>query len=154
MTHDNKLQVEAIKRGTVIDHIPVQVGFKLLTLFKLTATDQRITIGLNLPSNHLGRKDLLKIENIFLTEQQANQLAIYATQATVNQINDYAVVRKLVPSLPERIDGVLTCQNSNCISCSEPVTSSFSVKQRDGDAPLKCKYCEKEFERQAVLADR
>ncbi|MDN6652398.1 MAG: aspartate carbamoyltransferase regulatory subunit, partial [Enterobacterales bacterium] len=22
MTHDNKLQVEAIKRGTVIDHIP------------------------------------------------------------------------------------------------------------------------------------
>ncbi|VEB92986.1 aspartate carbamoyltransferase regulatory subunit [Citrobacter koseri] len=34
MTHDNKLQVEAIKRGTVIDHIPAQVGFKLLTLFK------------------------------------------------------------------------------------------------------------------------
>ena len=29
MTHDNKLQVEAIKRGTVIDHIPAQVGFKL-----------------------------------------------------------------------------------------------------------------------------
>ena len=50
MTHDNKLQVEAIKRGTVIDHIPAQVGFKLLTLFKLTETDQRITIGLNLPS--------------------------------------------------------------------------------------------------------
>ena len=51
MTHDNKLQVEAIKCGTVIDHIPAQIGFKLLTLFKLTATDQRITIGLNLPSN-------------------------------------------------------------------------------------------------------
>lgn len=49
MTHDNKLQVEAIKCGTVIDHIPAQVGFKLLSLFKLTETDQRITIGLNLP---------------------------------------------------------------------------------------------------------
>jgi hypothetical protein len=36
------------KIGTVIDHIPAQVGFKLLTLFKLTETDQRITIGLNL----------------------------------------------------------------------------------------------------------
>ena len=36
MTHDNKLQVEAIKRGTVIDHIPAQIGFKLLSLFKLT----------------------------------------------------------------------------------------------------------------------
>ena len=38
MTHDNKLQVEAIKRGTVIDHIPAQIGFKLLSLFKLTET--------------------------------------------------------------------------------------------------------------------
>ena len=61
MTHDNKLQVEAIKRGTVIDHIPAQVGFKLLSLFRLTETDQRITIGLNLPSGELGRKDLIKI---------------------------------------------------------------------------------------------
>ncbi|MDP1309629.1 aspartate carbamoyltransferase regulatory subunit, partial [Klebsiella pneumoniae] len=45
MTHDNKLQVEAIKRGTVIDHIQAHVGFKLLTLIKLTETDQLITIG-------------------------------------------------------------------------------------------------------------
>lgn len=151
MTHDNKLQVEAIKRGTVIDHIPAQVGFKLLTLFKLTATDQRVTVGLNLPSNHLGRKDLIKIENVFLTDEQANQLAMYAPQATVNQIDNYDVVRKMRPQLPERIDGVLTCPNSNCISRSEPVSSSFSVKQRGDDVQLKCQYCEKEFERQAVL---
>lgn len=78
MTHDNKLQVEAIKCGTVIDHIPAQVGFKLLSLFKLTETDQRITIGLNLPSGEMGRKDLIKIENTFLTDEQVNQLALYA----------------------------------------------------------------------------
>ncbi len=58
MTHDNKLQVEAIKCGTVIDHIPAQVGFKLLSLFKLTETDQRITIGLNLPSGEMGAERL------------------------------------------------------------------------------------------------
>lgn len=78
MTHDNKLQVEAIKRGTVIDHIPAQIGFKLLSLFKLTETDQRITIGLNLPSGEMGRKDLIKIENTFLSEDQVDQLALYA----------------------------------------------------------------------------
>lgn len=94
MTHDNKLQVEAIKRGTVIDHIPAQVGFKLLTLFKLTETDQRITIGLNLPSGEMGRKDLIKIENTFLTDEQVNQLSLYAPQATVNRIDDYEVVGK------------------------------------------------------------
>ncbi|NHX33263.1 aspartate carbamoyltransferase regulatory subunit, partial [Escherichia coli] len=26
MTHDHKLQVEAISHGTVIDHIPAQIG--------------------------------------------------------------------------------------------------------------------------------
>ncbi len=116
MTHDNKLQVEAIKRGTVIDHIPAQIGFKLLSLFKLTETDQRITIGLNLPSGEMGRKDLIKIENTFLSEDQVDQLALYAPQATVNRIDNYEVVGKSRPSLPERIDNVLVCPNSNCIS--------------------------------------
>ena len=115
MTHDNKLQVEAIKRGTVIDHIPAQIGFKLLSLFKLTETDQRITIGLNLPSGEMGRKDLIKIENTFLSEDQVDQLALYAPQATVNRIDNYEVVGKSRPSLPERIDNVLVCPNSNCI---------------------------------------
>ncbi len=153
MTHDNKLQVEAIKRGTVIDHIPAQVGFRLLTLFKLTETEQRVTVGLNLPSGAMGRKDIIKIENTFLTDEQVDQLALYAPQATVNRIDDYEVVGKSHPKLPERIDAVLICPNSNCISHAEPVNSSFSVKKRPGDIALKCKYCEKEFSHQVVLAN-
>ena len=153
MTHDNKLQVEAIKRGTVIDHIPALVGFKLLTLFQLTETDQRITIGLNLPSKEQGRKDLIKIENTFLTDEQVNQLALYAPQATVNRIDEYEVVGKSKPSLPSRIDKVLVCPNTNCISRSEPVHSSFAVKKIDESISLKCKYCEKEFSHYVVLAD-
>ena len=74
MTQDHKLLVEAIKCGTVIDHIPANVGFKLLSFFRLTETDSRITIGLNLPSNNMGRKDLIKLEDTFLTPEQANQL--------------------------------------------------------------------------------
>lgn len=151
MTHDNKLQVEAIKRGTVIDHIPAQVGFKLLSLFRLTETDQRITIGLNLPSGELGRKDLIKIENTFLTEDQINQLAVYAPHATVNRIDDYEVVAKIAPTLPERIERVVTCPNGNCISRSEPVFSSFAVKKRDAEVVLTCKYCEKAFAHHVVL---
>ncbi len=151
MTHDNKLQVEAIKCGTVIDHIPAQIGFKLLKLFKLTETDQRITIGLNLPSRELIRKDLIKIENTFLTEQQANQLAMYAPKATVNRIDNYEVVHKHTLSLPDRIDDILICPNSNCISRSESVSSSFAVQKHRQDVHLKCKYCEKEFEHQAVI---
>lgn len=153
MTHDNKLQVEAIKCGTVIDHIPAQIGFKLLTLFRLTETDQRITIGLNLPSGAMERKDLIKIENTFLTDDQVNQLALYAPDATVNHIDNYEVVGKSRPTLPERIEGVLICPNSNCISHAEPVASSFSVKKREQGIVLKCRFCEKAFSHTVVLAN-
>lgn len=151
MTQDHQLQVEAIKCGTVIDHIPAHIGFKLLSLFKLTETDQRITIGLNLPSNHLGKKDLIKIENTFLTAQQANQLAMYAPNATINNIENYVVVKKMQINLPDRIDSILVCPNSNCISHNEPVNSSFYVMSEKDDVMLRCKYCEKEFDRQAVI---
>ena len=151
MTHDHKLQVEAISHGTVIDHIPAQIGFKLLKLFKLTKTDERITIGLNLPSSNLGKKDIIKIENTFLTPEQANQLAMYAPEATVNRIEDYQVVEKLELTLPQYIDNVLICPNSNCISRNEPVSSSFRVKKIGKEVALTCKFCEKEFDRDAVI---
>ncbi len=99
----------------------------------------------------MGRKDLIKIENTYLTEDQINQLAFYAPHATVNRIDDYEVVAKIAPALPDRIDRVLTCPNSNCISRSEPVFSSFAVKHRADEVHLKCKYCEKEFARHVVL---
>jgi len=60
-------------------------------------------------------------------------------------------VRKLTLSLPHHIDCVLTCPNGNCISRSEPVPSSFSVKSRADAVHLQCRYCEKEFEHQVVL---
>lgn len=152
MTQDNKFQIEAICYGTVIDHIPTQVGMRLFSLFKLIAIDERITIGLNLPSNQQGKKDLIKLENIFLTEEQTKQLAIYAPHSTVNNIDNYDVVRKQTLSLPECIDGVLICLNSNCISRSELVASGFTVKVHNQQVVyLQCKYCEKEFKYHAVI---
>lgn len=151
MTQTNKRQVEAIKCGTVIDHIPAHSGFKILTLFRLTETDQRVTIGLNLPSGTQGRKDLIKIENTFLTAEQIDQLAIYAPDATVNHIEAYQVVRKHTPTLPEYVIGVLRCPNSKCISRSEPVASRFKVLGDKDAVHLQCHYCEKVFERQALL---
>ncbi|MCG6336568.1 aspartate carbamoyltransferase regulatory subunit, partial [Vibrio alginolyticus] len=110
----------------------------------------RVTIGLNLPSSALGHKDLLKIENVFISEEQANKLALYAPHATVNQIENYEVVKKLALELPERINNVFACPNSNCISHNEPVESSFRIFEKANDIRLKCKYCEKVFSREIV----
>ncbi|QCI19931.1 MAG: aspartate carbamoyltransferase regulatory subunit [Buchnera aphidicola (Brevicoryne brassicae)] len=149
----NKLQVEAIRSGSVIDHIPAHIGFKLLSLFRFTETEKRITIGLNLPSKKLGKKDIIKIENTFLSDDQINQLAIYAPHATVNYINEYNLVGKTFPTLPKKIDRILICPNSNCVSHHNFITSSFIFKKNKfSNMDLKCKYCEKEFPKNIVLS--
>ncbi len=72
----------------MIDHIPAHLGIKILKLFKLHKTEQRITMGLNLPSSALGNKDLIKIENIFLTKGTSQSIGSVRPQATVNQLKN------------------------------------------------------------------
>lgn len=139
-----KLQVEAIQYGSVIDHIPVQQGIKILKFFKFTQTNEKITVGLNLPTNSSNRKDLVKIENMFISDEQANQLALFAPNATINQIKDFKVINKFKVQLPSAFIGVLSCPNSNCISHNEPVDTKFYVNNNSA-LKLKCHYCEKTF---------
>lgn len=150
MVKATKLQVEAIRNGSVIDHIPANLGIKILSLFKLLNTQQRITIGLNLPSSALGSKDLIKIENVYLDEEQASKLALYAPKATVNQIEEYKVVNKLMLTLPQKVMGIFNCPNSNCISHGEPIESQFHVQLKQEIVQLKCHYCEKVFDREIM----
>ncbi|MFH0257439.1 aspartate carbamoyltransferase regulatory subunit [Vibrio rumoiensis] len=150
MSKQYQLQVEAIKNGTVIDHIPANIGIKVLKLFEMDNSNERVTVGLNLPSSALGAKDLLKIENTFISEEQAQKLALYAPHATVNQIEDYQVVKKLALTLPKVVTDVFNCANSNCITHNEPVASSFTVIEKNDDIRLKCKYCEKSFSREIM----
>lgn len=140
-----KLQVEAIQHGSVIDHIPVQQGVKILRFFNLTQTNEKITIGLNLATHTGQTKDLIKVENTFISDEQANQLALFAPNATINQIKDFQVVHKFQVQLPDSFIGVLACPNSNCISHNEPVDTRFYVKKKS-TLKLKCHYCEKTFD--------
>jgi aspartate carbamoyltransferase regulatory subunit len=139
-----KLQVEAIQDGSVIDHIPAQQGVKILKFFKFTQTNEKITIGLNLSTHDGDVKDLIKVENTFISDAQANQLALFAPNATINQIKDFKVVNKFQVQLPSAFIGVLSCPNSNCISHNEPVNTQFYVKN-NLQLKLKCHYCEKTF---------
>lgn len=142
---DHKLQVEAIAQGTVIDHIPAGMGIRILKFFQLTDQDQPITVGLNLRSKQQQQKDIIKVENTVFSVEQANQLALFAKDATINVIDDYQVVEKYRVNLPEAVNAVLSCPNSNCISHDEPVDSRFYVKEATDEVSLKCHYCEKSF---------
>lgn len=140
-----KLKVEAIASGTVIDHIPAGMGIRILNFFELTKQQDRITVGLNLKKSTGGKKDLIKVENTKFTKEQAQQLALFAQDATINVIEDYKVVEKFKVTLPEAIEEVLSCPNTNCITHDEPVSSTFYIKEQHEKVALKCHYCEKSF---------
>ena len=145
-----KLQVEAIRQGTVIDHIPAGQGIKILDRLQLLDSNASITVGFNLPSKDQGHKDIIKVTNRMFSEQEANQLALFAPTATINVIDNYEVVDKFKMALPESLQGAFSCPNSNCITHNEPVDSHFSLREHKGDVRLKCKYCEKSFSKDIV----
>ncbi|WP_299725767.1 aspartate carbamoyltransferase regulatory subunit [uncultured Endozoicomonas sp.] len=146
----NKLQVEAICQGTVIDHIAAGQGVKILDRLHLLDSKARITVGFNLPSKALGFKDIIKVEGRMFTEQEANELALFAPSATINVIDDYRVVDKFAMTIPETLSGAFSCPNSNCITHNEPVDSFFYLRHVRDDTQLKCRYCEKIFSKEIV----
>lgn len=141
-----RLQVEAIEQGSVIDHISPQQGIRILKFFQFNNKNEKITIGLNLPTNNGETKDLIKIENLFISDTQANQLALFTPNATINQIKNFNVVHKYKVKLPTSFIGMLSCPNSNCICRHEIVKTTFYV-QKNTTLKLKCHYCEKSFDR-------
>ena len=145
-----KLSVEAIEKGTVIDHIPSGKGLIILRQFKLLHYGSAVTVGFNLPSKTQGSKDIIKITGVWLDDNAANRLALFAPEAVVNTIDHFKVINKRRLTLPEEIAEVFRCPNTNCASHGEPVKSRFYVRKQSGQTKLKCHYCEKTFSRDSV----
>ena len=147
---NTKLSVEAIEKGTVIDHIPAGKGLIILRQFKLLHYGSAVTVGFNLPSKTQGSKDIIKITGVWLDDNAANRLALFAPEAVVNTIDHFKVINKRRLTLPDEIAEVFRCPNTNCASHGEPVKSRFYVRKQSGQTKLKCHYCEKTFSRDSV----
>ena len=145
-----KLSVEAIEKGTVIDHIPAGKGLIILRQFKLLHYGSAVTVGFNLPRKTQGSKDISKITGVWLDDNAANRLALFAPEAVVNTIDHFKVINKRRLTLPDEIAEVFRCPNTNCASHGEPVKSRFYVRKQSGQTKLKCHYCEKTFSRDSV----
>ncbi|WP_461866286.1 aspartate carbamoyltransferase regulatory subunit [Thermococcus sp.] len=149
----SELKVTAIKEGTVIDHIPAGKGLKVIQILKLDKLNGgALLLAANVHSKKLGKKDIVKIEGKFLSEEEVNKIALIAPSATVNIVRDYRVTEKFNVEIPEKIVGILKCGNPNCISNHEYTTPKFYVISKE---PLKvrCYYCERTMEGEEILAN-
>lgn len=140
---EDKLIVRKIKNGTIIDHIPAGEALKVLKLMGITGKEGFvIALAMNVESRKLGKKDLVKLENTELKPEHVNKIALIAPNATINIVRDYKVVKKRKVTVPERIEGIITCINPNCITnqVREPIKPVF---RRKSLKPLRfvCEYC-------------
>ncbi|PTN07765.1 aspartate carbamoyltransferase regulatory subunit [Mangrovibacterium marinum] len=142
ITKKLKLKVSAISEGTVIDHIPSENLFKVISILELDKTPNMITFGANLDSGKLDKKAIIKVSHQFFADDDINRIALIAPNAKLNIIKDYEVVEKKIVEVPDRVVGIVKCFNPKCITNNEPVTTSFKVIGKEPLA-LKCKYCEK-----------
>jgi aspartate carbamoyltransferase regulatory subunit len=141
--NEKSLEVRAIENGTVIDHIPAQNLFKVISILGLEKIQNKITFGTNLESKKLGLKAIIKISDKYFEKDDINRIALVAPQAKLNIIKDYKVIEKKIVEAPSEITGIARCFNPKCITNSEPVQTKFYVSVNDGKVSLKCHYCEK-----------
>ena len=144
-----ELQVAALKNGTVIDHIPSDKLFMVVSLLGLPQMENNITIGFNLESQRLGKKGIIKIADKFFSEADINKIAVVAPNVVINIIRDYEVVEKREVELPDTLKGIVKCSNPKCITNNEPMPTFFHVLDKS-NCIVKCHYCEHEQSRKEI----
>ena len=142
MEEETSLIVTRIKNGTVIDHIDGGKGLHVLEALEINGKEgDVITIALNVPSGKLKKKDIIKLENKFLEEDDTNKLAVIASSSTINIIKNFQLIEKRRVSLPDQIIRIFRCSNPACITNSnEHLESVIDVVDKD-NLVLKCRYC-------------
>jgi len=136
---DHELRVSKIRDGTVIDHVEGGQALNVLAILGIDGSEGfGVSVGMNVPSDRLGRKDIVKVEERELSQSEVDVLSLIAPEATINIVRDFEVVEKNRVTRPDSVTGVLSCPNRNCITnADEPVETRFDVVA-DG---VRCDYC-------------
>lgn len=150
--NENKpeLQVAALENGTVIDHIPSEKLFTVVSLLGLENMGCNITIGFNLESKKLGKKGIIKIADKFFDDEEINRISVVAPNVKLNIIRNYKVVEKKEVCMPDDLKGIVKCANPKCITNNEPMATLFHVIDKD-KCLIKCHYCEKEQKKEDIV---
>jgi aspartate carbamoyltransferase regulatory subunit len=138
-------RVTAICNGTVIDHIPAGHALQVIRMLRIdTNRSNPVSLVMNVPSDKIGRKDLLKIEDLELNQEELDRLALISPNASVAIIRNYGVAEKRVVELAEELVNVARCTFTNCITQNdrEPLPQKLRVVSRE-PMEIRCYYCGK-----------
>ena len=134
------LQITSIKNGFMLDHIKAGMGVKIFRYLHLDKLGHQVALIINADSKKMGKKDIIKIENI--EEINYTVLGLLSPGITINEVRNEVIVNKIKPELPESIQDILICENPNCITSQENyIPHKFTLFDREKGS-YKCEYCE------------
>ena len=146
-------RVTAIRNGTVIDHVPAGKALSVLKMLGISGTmSNPVSLVMNVPSKKMGGKDIIKVEDRELTQNELDRLALVAPDASVAIIRAYSVAEKMEINLTDEVVNVARCTFSNCITINprEPLPHRLVVTNRD-PLVLRCRYCGKTQDVEALV---
>ena len=136
------LEVQKINQGTVIDHVTAGAGSRVLQILSSSYPLKGMAaLIINAPSKKFGRKDIVKIEGVFIDEKIANRIALIAPEATMNIIKGGKVVDKHHVEMPKSLSSLVKCPNPKCITTFERAPTTFIHEGKY----LRCRHCERVF---------
>lgn len=134
------LEVKGIQNGIVLDHIASGNGLKVFDKLQLAKVESPVVLLMNVESNLLGRKDIIKIENTF--DVDLTILGLIDANISVCIIKDGRVVEKKKVVLPKEIRGLITCKNPRCITNHDDYINPLFKLVSEKPLEYMCSYCE------------
>ena len=143
--NERSYKVFKIENGTVIDHILSHMALKIIDILQIKEQGI-VSIGINFDSKKCSKKDIIKIENVYLQKKETDIIALISPEATINIIKNSKVIEKRKIELPEQIYGIMKCPNPMCVTNNyHDCDTNFSVKRYDEFyTVVRCFYCERE----------
>ena len=136
----DELKVTKISNGTVLDHLPPGSALSILDILDLN-TSYPVIVAINVESSKYGKKDIIKIESVFLSKEETDEISLIAPNATINIIKNGIIEDKRKAKIPERLEGLLVCPNKKCITNFEKCRTRFLRES----SKYRCYFCERLF---------
>lgn len=134
------MNIDSIKNGYVIDHIPAGRGMEIYQLLGLDSLDCSIALIRNVGSRKMGKKDIIKVDcNITFN---MDILGYVDPDITVNVIKNGKIVEKKTLDLPLRLVNVVQCKNPRCITTTEQELAHIFQLTDPQKRVYRCFYCE------------
>lgn len=134
------MNVDSIKNGYVLDHIKAGQSMRIYQALELDSLDCSIAIIKNVNSEKMGKKDIIKIDE--LIDLNLDVLGYIDPNITINVIENGIKMRKVHPDLPQKMVGILKCKNPRCITSVEPELAHIFNLTDPEKRIYRCAYCE------------